>query len=108
MDTDEAGVIARFDISPQGRVEHVMGLGAGSLSETRHFVASMDMVLETLTSLWADTLDSELGPLGPWMVRAGPYWVIRTGRRLWLLDGRRGDPGALLGLRRGAHDDGVG
>ena len=99
------GVAVSVLVWEDGRARQVVGLDPSMATDTGHFVASVAMVLDTLTGVWSDVTKLEASPVRTWAARSGRYWIVGSGRRAWVLDPDRTDIGAVLGRLHAGEGD---
>jgi roadblock/LC7 domain-containing protein len=92
------GVVASVLVWEDGRARRVVGLETSLASEAGHFVASVNMVLDTLVQIWNDIVELEVAPLRAWVLRSGRYWIVGSARGAWVLDPEEVDLPAVLRL----------
>jgi roadblock/LC7 domain-containing protein len=90
------GVVVSVLVRADGRARQVVGLDPSMSTDTGHFVASVAMVLDTLTGIWSDVTGLEAAPVRTWAAQSGRYWIVGSGRRAWVLDSDGTDIGAVL------------
>jgi roadblock/LC7 domain-containing protein len=92
------GVVASVLVWEDGRARRLVGLDASLASESGHFVASVNMVLDTLVQIWNDIVELEVAPLRAWVLRSGRYWIVGSARGGWVLDPEEADLPTVLRL----------